>query len=109
MEPSGGSFWDAIRGWADARGLMLPENSQQASSSRASVPASVCENCPICQSAATLDQLQPDVMDELTDLARTLIGGVGSALAAAAEQRMSATSDQEVSGESTKSDLPTDI
>ena len=88
-QPPGTSIWDAIRGWADAAGLLLPPDEAAGAAARPRVPASVCDNCPICQAAATLDQVNPEIFTELTDVARNLIGGLGSALAAATEQRLS--------------------
>jgi hypothetical protein len=89
-EPVGASIWDAIRGWADAAGLLLPQDEAVGGEPpKPRVPQSVCDNCPICQGAATLDQVNPDVFSELTEVARALISGVGSALSAAAEQRLS--------------------
>lgn len=83
-------FWDAVRAWADSAGFLLPQpESSDGRTERPKVPPSVCENCPICQGAATLDQVNPDVISELAEVARTLIGGIGSALASAAEQRVS--------------------
>ena len=87
-QPPGSSFWDAIRSWADSAGLLLPEDESAGGPGRPRVPQSVCDNCPICQGAATLDQVNPDIFTELTDVARSLLNGVGSALAQAAEQRL---------------------
>jgi hypothetical protein len=84
-QPQFGSLWDTVRAWADSAGLLRP---QDPSGQRPPVPQSVCDNCPICQSAATLDQVNPDVIAELSDVARGLLAGVGSALATAAEQRL---------------------
>lgn len=83
-------FWDAVRAWADSAGFLLPQpEAPDGAREKPTVPPSVCENCPICQGAATLDQVNPEVISELADVARTLIGGLGSALASAAEQRLS--------------------
>ena len=83
-------FWDAVRAWADSAGFLLPQpEAGDGEPERPKVPPSVCENCPICQGAATLDQVNPEVISELAEVARTLIGGLGSALASAAEQRLS--------------------
>jgi hypothetical protein len=90
-QPTPGSFWDAIRSWADSAGLLLPPEEPD-DQKRPHVPASVCDNCPICQGAATLEQVNPEVIAELADVARNVLSGVGSALAAAAEQRLAQTS-----------------
>jgi hypothetical protein len=85
-------FWDSVRAWADSMGLLLPqEEAPQGGPGRPRVPQSVCDSCPICQGAATLDQVNPDAIAELADVARSLLGGIGSALASAAEQRLSGT------------------
>ena len=82
-------FWDSVRAWADSKGLLLPREEGPAGDPvRPRVPQSVCDSCPICQGAATLDQVNPEAIAELADVARALIGGIGSALASAAEQRM---------------------
>jgi hypothetical protein len=81
-----GSFWDSVRAWADAAGLLLPADQQ--AGPRPTVPRSVCDNCPICQAAATLDQVDPQVIHELADLARGMLLGLGSALSSAADQRL---------------------
>ena len=47
----------------------------------------MCDSCPICQAAATLDQVNPQVLVDLTEVARSVITGLGSALASAADQR----------------------
>jgi hypothetical protein len=47
----------------------------------------VCDSCPICQAAATLEQVNPQVLVDLTEVARSVITGLGSALASAADQR----------------------
>jgi hypothetical protein len=87
-----GSFWDAIRTWADSVGLLLPEaEAEGAGPARPKVPQSVCDSCPICQGAATLDQVNPQVIADLADVARSILTGMGSALASAAEQRLSGT------------------
>ncbi len=90
-QPTPGSFWDAIRSWADSAGLLLPPEEPD-EQKRPHVPESVCDNCPICQGAATLEQVNPEVIAELADVARNVLSGVGSALAAAAEQRLSQAS-----------------
>jgi len=81
----GSSFWDAVRSWADEAGLLLPAD--PADPPRAKVPQSVCDSCPICQAAATLDQVNPQVLIDMTEVARSVITGLGSALASAADQR----------------------
>jgi hypothetical protein len=81
----GSSFWDAVRTWADEAGLLLPPD--PADPPKPTVPQSVCDSCPICQAAATLDQVNPQVLVDITEVARSVITGLGSALASAAEQR----------------------
>lgn len=85
-QPSG--FWDLVRSWADSAGLLRPLE-DPSPGARPAVPESVCANCPICQAAATLEQVDPDALGEIADLARGVIAGMGSALASAAEQRIS--------------------
>ena len=79
------SFWAAVRSWADSAGLLLPSDPD--SPGRPVVPQSVCDSCPICQAAATLDQVNPQVIADVTEVARSMVLGLGSALAAAAENR----------------------
>ncbi len=79
------SFWDAVRAWADSAGLLLPTDADDPP--RPKVPQAVCDSCPICQAAATLDQVNPQVVADMTDVARSLMTGLGSALASASEQR----------------------
>jgi hypothetical protein len=83
--PEGGSFWDAVRSWADEAGLLLPADPLDAG--RPKVPQAVCDSCPICQAAATLDQVNPQAVVDITEVARSVITGLGSALASAADQR----------------------
>jgi hypothetical protein len=86
MSPAdGSSFWDAVRSWADEAGLLLPEDPLDPP--RPKVPQAVCDSCPICQAAATLEQVNPQVLVDLTEVARSVITGLGSALASAADQR----------------------
>lgn len=85
-EEQAGSYWDAIRSWADSLGLLVPR--EPVDEDRPKVPQSVCDNCPICQGAATVEALNPAVLSELGELARTLVSGVGAALSLAAEQRI---------------------
>lgn len=87
MSEPQGTFWDSVRSWADSAGLLRPPESPDATV-RPHVPESVCANCPICQGAATLEQLDTDALAELADLARGILTGMGSALASAAEQRI---------------------
>ena len=87
-EPTG-SIWDAIRSWADSAGLLRPED--EGTTGRPAVPEAVCAHCPICQGAATLDQIDTDALAEWADLARGVLSGMGSALASAAEQRIQGT------------------
>ena len=81
----GGSFWDAVRSWADEAGLLLPTDPLDPA--RPTVPQAVCDSCPICQAAATLEQVNPQVLVDMTEVARSVITGLGSALASAADQR----------------------
>lgn len=82
----GSSFWDAVRSWADDAGLLLPSDEQEPT--KPTVPQAVCDSCPICQAAATLDQVNPQVLVDLTEVARSLINGLGSALTSASDQRV---------------------
>ena len=81
----GPSFWDAVRSWADDAGLLLPADPLDPPKPK--VPQAVCDSCPICQAAATLDQVNPQVLVDMTEVARSVITGLGSALASAADQR----------------------
>jgi hypothetical protein len=81
----GSSFWDAVRSWADEAGLLLPAD--PGDPPRPKVPQAVCDSCPICQAAATLDQVNPQVLLDVTEVARSVITGLGSALASATDQR----------------------
>jgi hypothetical protein len=81
----GSSFWDAVRSWADEAGLLLPADPTDPP--RPKVPQAVCDSCPICQAAATLDQVNPQVVLDMAEVARGVIAGLGSALASAADQR----------------------
>jgi hypothetical protein len=81
----GSSFWDAVRSWADEAGLLLPAGPEDPP--RPKVPQSVCDSCPICQAAATLDQVNPQALVDMAEVARSVITGLGSALASAADQR----------------------
>ncbi len=81
----GSSFWDAVRSWADEAGLLLPTDPEDPP--RPTVPQSVCDSCPICQAAATLDQVNPQVIVDMAEVARSLIAGLGSALVSATDQR----------------------
>ena len=97
MEPSApASFWDAIRSWADAAGLLAPQPLGPDGRPLAPhVPEAVCAACPVCQAAATLDQLNPQVLADLGVVLRSVLDGLGAALAAAAVQRTGArTADQ---------------
>jgi hypothetical protein len=86
MAQSGsGSIWDAIRSWADSAGLLLP--TEEGTGRKPRVPQSVCDNCPICQAAATLDEVNPAVVEDMLHMARNLMAGLGSALASASDQR----------------------
>ena len=98
MAPASGephSFWDAVRSWADSAGLLLPPDPETVADSgiptdppRPKVPQAVCDSCPICQAAATLDQVNPQVVADLTEVARSVIAGLTSALNSAADQRV---------------------
>jgi hypothetical protein len=79
-------FWDAVRSWASSAGLLLPQSEEPGD--QPPVPPAVCANCPICQGAATLDQLDHEAIADYVDLARNMVLGLGSALASAAEQRI---------------------
>ena len=83
--PESAFFWAAVRSWADAAGLLLPSDPDV--QNRPVVPQSVCDSCPICQAAATLDQVNPQVIADVTEVARSVVLGLGSALSAAAENR----------------------
>jgi hypothetical protein len=74
-----------VRSWADEAGLLLPADPEDPP--RPKVPQAVCDSCPICQAAATLDQVNPQVLVDITEVARSVITGLGSALASAADQR----------------------
>lgn len=101
-QPEPETFWDTIRSWADSMGLLLPQEETH----RPRVPQSVCDNCPICQAAATIDQVNPDVISELSNLARTLMTGMDSAMSTAAEQRRSGgTAEADYVGEVTGAEL----
>ncbi len=82
-----GTFWDSVRAWADSAGITVAAAAGEGPSPPPSVPESVCANCPICQGAATLEQINPAIVEDLTSLAHSLLGGIGSALAVASEQR----------------------
>ena len=51
------------------------------------MPQAVCDSCPICQAAATLEQVNPQVLVDLGEVARSVIMGLGSALTSASDQR----------------------
>jgi hypothetical protein len=88
------TFWDAVRSWADDAGLLLPTEPQDPQRPR--VPQAVCDSCPICQAAATLDQVNPQVITDLTEVARSVIAGLSSALTSAADQRTQPGADAEL-------------
>jgi hypothetical protein len=81
----GPSFWDAVRSWADDAGLLLPTDPLDPPKPK--VPQAVCDSCPICQAAATLEQVNPQVLVDLGEVARSVITGLGSALTSASDQR----------------------
>lgn len=88
VQPQPGTFWDAIRSWADSAGLLTPQATEgEHVPERPHVPEGVCAACPICQAAATLEQVNPQILADLTVVVRSVLGGMGAALAAAAEQR----------------------
>lgn len=92
----GPSFWDAVRSWADDAGLLLPADPLDPPKPK--VPQAVCDSCPICQAAATLDQVNPQVLIDLGEVARSVITGLGSALTSAADQRTFGATADEVDG-----------
>lgn len=51
------------------------------------VPDDVCDHCPICQGAALLERYGPDVVAELSAMARSLVAGLAAAMDAAAANR----------------------
>ncbi|MGB8021161.1 MAG: hypothetical protein WCF04_08040 [Candidatus Nanopelagicales bacterium] len=87
VEPTLGSFWDAIRWWASSVGLLASKAKPGEVPPRPPVPEGVCASCPICQAAATLEQVDPKVMSDLTIVARSVMSGLSAALADAAMQR----------------------
>jgi hypothetical protein len=92
MDPAGApSFWDAVRAWADDMGLLVPPEDDPAPADdaphRPKVPQAVCDSCPICQGAATFEQVNPEILTELADLARSVVTGLASAMASASDQR----------------------
>lgn len=91
-EEQAGSYWDTIRSWADAFGLLNPRDDHSAEDAeeppRPKVPQAVCDNCPICQGAATVESMNPVALHELAEIARSLLAGVSSALGQAAETRI---------------------
>lgn len=91
MEPTPpASLWDAIRSWADSAGLLAPQHlGPDGRPVPPHVPEGVCAACPICQVAATVDQLNPQILADLTIVVRSVLDGMGAALAAAAMQRTS--------------------
>ena len=87
MAPSGEpSFWDAVRSWADDAGLLLPQDPDEVPS-KPKVPQAVCDSCPICQGAATLEQVNPELITDLAEMARSVVSGLASAMASASDQR----------------------
>lgn len=78
-------FWDAVRSWADAAGLLRPTDPD--GPVQPTVPQAVCDSCPICQAAATLDQVNPDAIADLAEMARGMMAGLASAMASASDQR----------------------
>jgi hypothetical protein len=92
MDPAGApSFWDAVRAWADDMGLLVPPQDDPTladdAPARPKVPQAVCDSCPICQGAATFEQVNPEILSELADLARSVVTGLASAMASASDQR----------------------
>lgn len=55
--------------------------------SHSSVPRDVCDHCPICQGAAILERYGPDLVAELSAVARSLVEGLSAATDAAAANR----------------------
>ena len=87
MSPSSEpSFWDAVRAWADDAGLLLPQDLDEVPS-KPKVPQAVCDSCPICQGAATLDQVNPELFTDLAEMARSVVSGLASAMASASDHR----------------------
>lgn len=81
-------FWDSVRAWADSKGLLLPREEGPAGDPvRPRVPQSVCDSCPICQGAATLEQVNPELITDLAEMARSVVSGLASAMASASDQR----------------------
>lgn len=81
----GSNLWDAVRSWADSAGLLLPTEPDEPGRPR--VPQDVCDSCPICQAAATVDQINPEAVSDLVEMARSVVTGLASAMASAADQR----------------------
>ena len=46
-----------------------------------------CDSCPICQGAATLEQVNPELITDLAEMARSVVSGLASAMASASDQR----------------------
>lgn len=100
-ESPASAFWGAVRSWADDAGLLLPQDEDE---TPPKVPPSVCESCPICQGAATLDQVNPDLFTDLADLARNVVSGLASAMASASDQRTTGAHRADVSPEAAVTD-----
>lgn len=79
------NLWDAVRSWADSAGLLLPTEPDEPARPR--VPQDVCDSCPICQAAATVDQINPEAVSDLVEMARSVVTGLASAMASASDQR----------------------
>lgn len=79
------NLWDAVRAWAGAAGLLLPP--EQTDPARPEVPQEVCDSCPVCQAAATADQVDPQAVAELAELARGVVAGLVSAMGQASQRR----------------------
>lgn len=81
------NLWDAVRSWAGAAGMLLPPT--EAGPVPREVPRDVCDSCPVCQAAATADQVNAQAVAELAEMARGFVAGLVSAMGQASQQRTS--------------------